>query len=147
MPPAAPAVPGFRQAYHDNRLTAAGVLLDAGNHVEAARVAAEVAEIGANPGKDAFDAARVFAACAGRAGADAALSEGRRKELAETYLNRSLDQLRLSAKAGFAPQTKGCCTSCWRTGSSAVRNAWIAPFGSAPTSSSVLPKRFSRDSR
>src|SRR5262249_15653888 len=75
--------------------------LDRGDHTWLALTANDLSWWGYDPPNDTYDAACYMCHCVTLAGKDAKLTEPKRKELAKSYADRTLEMLREAVARGF----------------------------------------------
>jgi serine/threonine protein kinase len=98
---ARPQDAAFRETYRDYLMAFAESRHGLADHAHLATTAAELAQFSYEPVEDAYRAAGWTARCMPLAHKDAALSEGRRTELAQGYAQQALALLRQAVTHGF----------------------------------------------
>jgi serine/threonine-protein kinase len=93
--------PFARDVFCKNRQLLAATLLDLGDHANAAKAAAELARVAAEPANDAYKAACFLSRCVPLAEKDSTLPLVQRQELATSYGKRSLEALREALAKGY----------------------------------------------
>jgi tetratricopeptide (TPR) repeat protein len=96
-----PKHPAYREFYRNNLRVLADCRLRLADHARLAATADEVARFGSNPANDAYAAARFLGHCVTLADKDAQLDEAKRKELAKSYADGALAQLRQAVAHGY----------------------------------------------
>jgi serine/threonine protein kinase len=96
-----PNDPVYRHFYRNHLIHLAGCYLGLSNFAQAAATADELVRFGYAPAADNYEAARDLSACAAGAGMDAQLDEAKRKELVQSYSDRSLARLQEAVARGF----------------------------------------------
>ncbi len=93
--------PVARRLYRENQgILAKGYLL-LGDHARLAATADDIARFAYKPADDSFTAAGMLSRCAALADKDVALAADRRRDLAQSYTERALAELRRAVERGF----------------------------------------------
>lgn len=98
------AFPGnslYQRTWRDNMLVMGDALIHVSDHAAAAAMAERVAQCGAEPADDRYNAACFLARCVPLAERDAKLSKTRAQELVRTYGERAVKLLHDSVAAGY----------------------------------------------
>jgi tetratricopeptide (TPR) repeat protein len=92
---------GYRRYYYINLSLLTPVLLDLGDHAEAAEAAERFSKAALNPANDLYTAACYLARCVPLAEKDDMQSEAKRKEQAQSYGDRAMALLHQAVKNGY----------------------------------------------
>jgi tetratricopeptide (TPR) repeat protein len=93
--------PIARRLYQETLIGMARSYSELGDHARLAATADELARFGYAPGKDTYIAASMVSGCIPLVDKDTKLAAAQRKELAESYAERSLKLLRQAVERGF----------------------------------------------
>ncbi|HET6882644.1 MAG TPA: protein kinase [Pirellulales bacterium] len=91
----------FHKFLRNHHLVLSRILLQLGEHADAAREATKMAELSFEPARDHYDAACYLARCVPLATKDTTLSDAERVALAEDYSRRAVEQLERAIAAGY----------------------------------------------
>jgi tetratricopeptide (TPR) repeat protein len=91
----------YRQSFRSNRVALIDTLLHQGQHAAAAAAIKDLPSVAVNQAPEAYQAAGLLARCAALAGTDAQLPETRRGELARSYGERAVGELRRAMRGGL----------------------------------------------
>jgi serine/threonine protein kinase/tetratricopeptide (TPR) repeat protein len=96
-----PRNPHYLQEYHTNLNRLVLALAGLGDHAKLAEAAEQIARCGDDAAGDAYDAACALSLGVSLAAGDAALTEAKRKQVAQTYADRALALLREAVGHGW----------------------------------------------